>query len=80
MAYDLQACRNLVWAILARAVRDIKRGNRYEVQTAVRFIYSEGCAQWCEPLDMDITLLRQALQPGGPLYAGISPHGERAPL
>ncbi len=71
VTYDLQACRSLGYAVLLRAVRDIKRPSIAALsqrEDAVRFVKGDGAACWCEALGVDVSLLRDALEPGGTLH------------
>ena len=76
VTYELEGCQALAWAVLARAVRDIQRGDRWQQESAVRFVQGDVATRWCELLDVEVDLLRDAVQPGGVLYANISPRGE----
>ena len=79
VAYELEGCEVLSWAVLARAVRDIRRGTRWERENAIRFVQGDEAQRWCEGLGVEVTLLRAELEPGGALCAKVSPYGE-API
>jgi len=76
VAYELEGCEALSWAVLSRAVRDIQRGTRWERENTIRFVQGKEAQRWCEGLGVEVDLLRNAVQPGGALCAKVSPHGE----